>query len=198
MKKYHILYKTTCLTTGKFYYGRHSTNNKNDKYLGSGKIILLSIKKYGSSNHAREILEECESLEELVKREEEFITPEMLADPNCMNLKPGGEGGKGLVWTEEAKTKLSNTVTGRKKTPEHAEKLRQSNIGKNLGKKPSAETLALYSSQRKGVPKSAEHNRKNSEALKAAWVRRKAKAALAQSDEAEEEQHTNTPVRVIS
>ena len=38
-KTYHYIYRTTCLVTGKFYVGMHSTDNLDDGYLGPGKIL---------------------------------------------------------------------------------------------------------------------------------------------------------------
>ena len=92
-KKYHYIYKTTCQVTGKFYVGMHSTNNLEDGYLGSGKILGYSIGKHGRENHRKEILEFCETRDDLKKREAEVVNEELLANPLCINLKYGGEGG---------------------------------------------------------------------------------------------------------
>ena len=49
-KKYHFIYKTTNLINDKFYIGMHSTDDLNDKYIGSGKRLWYSINKYGINN----------------------------------------------------------------------------------------------------------------------------------------------------
>jgi len=92
-KKHHFIYKTTNLTNEKFYVGMHSTDNLEDGYVGSGKRLGYSIRKYGLENHKFEILEFLPSREELKKREAEVVNEEMLKHPLCMNLKFGGEGG---------------------------------------------------------------------------------------------------------
>lgn len=102
-KKHHFIYKTTNLLNGKFYVGMHSTDNLEDGYFGSGKILNYSVSKYGLENHQIEILEFLPSREELKKRESEVVNEELLKHPLCMNLKFGGEGGwdhinHGEVW----------------------------------------------------------------------------------------------------
>lgn len=92
-KKYHFIYKTTCLITGKFYVGMHSTDDLDDDYLGSGKILGYSRHKYGDENHVREILEMLPSREALKAREKEIVNETLLADPLNINLKYGGDGG---------------------------------------------------------------------------------------------------------
>lgn len=100
-KKYHYIYKTTCKITGKFYVGMHSSDSLDDGYLGSGKILGYSRKKYGDENHVREILEMCSSRDELKQREKEIVNEALLADPLNINLKYGGDGG----WTSLAAIK---------------------------------------------------------------------------------------------
>jgi hypothetical protein len=94
--KYHFIYKTTNLLTGKFYIGMHSTNKLEDGYLGGGDIVNFSIKKYGRKNHKREILEFLEDRNSLDCREREIVNEELLKNPLCMNLVEGGNGGFSL------------------------------------------------------------------------------------------------------
>ena len=102
-KKYHYLYKTTNLITGRYYYGMHSTNNLNNSYMGSGDLIRKSLKKYGRDNHIIEILEYCNSRNELSKKEKQLINIYEVSKKNCMNLKIGGDGG---FVSEEHKNKF--------------------------------------------------------------------------------------------
>lgn len=92
-KKYHYTYKTTCDVSGRYYVGMHSTDDLDDGYLGSGKRLWYSINKHGKDNHRLEILEFFDSREKLRVREAELVDEDMLQDPMCMNLMPGGEGG---------------------------------------------------------------------------------------------------------
>jgi GIY-YIG catalytic domain/NUMOD3 motif len=92
-KKYHFIYKTTNLLSGAYYIGMHSTANLEDGYLGSGTRLRRAIRKHGKEYFQLEILEFVESREKLVEREKELISEELLKDPSCINLKPGGSGG---------------------------------------------------------------------------------------------------------
>ena len=92
-KQYHFTYKTTNLTNGKYYLGMHSTNKLSDGYLGSGKRLRHSIRKYGVNNFEFEILKHFANFEEMRDGEIELITDEDIKNLNCMNMKKGGDGG---------------------------------------------------------------------------------------------------------
>ena len=81
------IYKTTNLINGKIYIGQEKGNNIN--YLGSGKILKLSVKKYGSENFTFEILETLNnsSIKDLLKKETETIIEYNTLCPNGYNLK---------------------------------------------------------------------------------------------------------------
>lgn len=91
-RKYHIIYKTTCRVTGKYYVGMHSTDNLADGYIGSGKRLWQSIRKHGVEHHFCEVLEHLPSREALRLREAELVNEQLLTDKQCMNLALGGEG----------------------------------------------------------------------------------------------------------
>lgn len=71
----------------------HSTHNMNDGYIGSGKRLWYSIKKYGKENFKCEILEILPDRNSLKKREKELVNESTVKDELCMNLQLGGGGG---------------------------------------------------------------------------------------------------------
>lgn len=100
-RKHHIIYKTTCLVTGRYYIGMHSTDNLEDGYLGSGVRLTRSVKKYGAAQHRREILEDLPTRQAASDREKELITEEMRSDPECLNCGAGGLGAVDRPPTKE-------------------------------------------------------------------------------------------------
>lgn len=130
-----IIYKTTNLVNGKFYIGQDSKNNPN--YLGSGDLIKKAINKYGKDNFKKEILEYCESKEELNQQEIYWIN-ELSGITYGYNILEGGQGGdnfKNHPNLDEIKEKMSLAKKGKKLSKEHAEKinisLRKSNVWLN-------------------------------------------------------------------
>jgi hypothetical protein len=106
----HYLYKITCLITGRYYIGMHSTYNLDDGYMGSGKKLRRSLRKYGKENHVKEIIQFFNNREELVIAEKNAITEDMLRDVNCMNLMSGGTGGCYNIKHINQISKLGNKV----------------------------------------------------------------------------------------
>jgi group I intron endonuclease len=92
-RMYHYIYKVTCVLTQKFYIGMHSTDNLEDGYKGSGKLLWYSIRKYGWNNHKFDILEFLPNRKCLSERERIIVNEEMLDNIKCLNLKIGGDGG---------------------------------------------------------------------------------------------------------
>jgi len=105
-RNYHIIYKTTCLITGRWYIGMHSTDDLNDGYIGSGQRLWKSIKKYGKEQHHCEILEHLPDRRSLSDREK-VLVEEAKKDIRCMNLRQGGLGAyPGRPTSEETREKL--------------------------------------------------------------------------------------------
>ncbi len=127
-------YITTNLINGKQYVGMHSTNNVDDGYLGTGKLILKAIKKYGKDNFKREIICKCETIDKAYDNEEKFIKQHNTLQPNGYNISPkGGLGYKGCH-SEETKEKMR----GPRKPFSEETKKRMSKF--HIGLKESLET----------------------------------------------------------
>lgn len=93
-RKYHYIYKITRTDgSGKYYIGMHSTDDLDDGYFGSGRLLWKSIKKHGKGAHTKEILEYLPTREALRRREKEIVSEEIVSDEKCLNLKLGGVGG---------------------------------------------------------------------------------------------------------
>jgi len=177
-RKHHIIYRTTCTVTGKFYVGMHSTDNLNDGYIGSGVHLRRSIAKHGASAHVCVVIEECPNRAALVKRELEIVNDALLKDPLCMNLVQGGLGG--------AEPGERNSFYGRRHTPETIEKISASMKGERgpcygrtgdkhpmFGKHHTAEASKKMSTAHAGKPLTKTHvesirrgHAKNSAAIK--------------------------------
>ena len=144
-----IIYKTTNTVNGKIYIGQ--TSKENDKYLGSGPIILKAVKKYGCSNFIRETLEICDVKEELDNREIYWIKFYNSTDREIgYNISIGGTGGnlgELVIMKLSTIAKESGRMLGNK--------LRQ-------GKEPYNKGVSMPQAQKDKLkrPKSTEH-RKN-------------------------------------
>tara|TARA_B110000977_G_scaffold188792_1_gene257470 strand:- start:479 stop:1018 length:540 start_codon:yes stop_codon:yes gene_type:complete len=127
----HFVYKTYNEISGKFYIGRHSTDNINDGYQGSGTWVKRSLKK--GNKLITEILEYAKDIKSLMKLEEQHIK-NYFDDPKNTNGKLSSQGmtredvlGEknpmyGKTHTQEVKDIISKTKTGRKHTKDHIDK----------------------------------------------------------------------------
>lgn len=132
-KQHHLIYKTTCVITGKWYIGMHSTDVEDDGYLGSGIHLQRSIKKHGKSNHLKQVLERFDTRQELEAREKVLIDDSVVLDKKSMNLKRGGQGLTSAEafqnWaSEEYRSKQSQATKNRWARPE--ERIKHSESGK--------------------------------------------------------------------
>jgi hypothetical protein len=121
-----FVYKTTCLVNQKYYIGVHREVRASDGYIGCGvcsqgtavalkkkgikSILIDSVLKYGYKNFKREIVKEFDNEIDAYKYEEEILTPELIKDKNCLNIKTGGNGGRNLNICK--KVSIINTITG--------------------------------------------------------------------------------------
>jgi group I intron endonuclease len=165
-----VIYITTNLVNGSKYIGLDTHNNP--RYLGSGKLLQKAVKKYGKENFKKEILEECETLEELKKRElywiqkynakesKEFynmtdtMTPTQrphLTEEHKQNISLAKKGKKLPPVSQEAIDKRVATRKANGYT--HSEKTRKKIAASNKGKSMSLSARANMSKAKAGVPR---------------------------------------------
>lgn len=127
-----IIYKTTCLINGKIYIGQHEVHSlkKLDTwYLGSGKLLLNAISKYGKENFKRSIICKVHTQKKANELEEFFIKKYNSTDLDIgYNILSGSpyenhplkvpeirervaEANRGKVWSDEVKEKISKSVS---------------------------------------------------------------------------------------
>lgn len=140
-----IVYRTTHIPTGRFYVGRHVTDNLDDGYLGSGTIISNMKKKYPREEFIREVLHTCDTFDGMIQQECDVIE-EVLDEPLCMNLVLGDASSRRGIskLSEEAKQFRRD----RMRQPETREKLRQimlnrdPEIARKIGLKHRGKTIS--------------------------------------------------------
>lgn len=93
------IYITTNTLNNMKYIGKHHAGVfEPDRYLGSNKHLLASIKKHGRDYFRCELLQECSSEEELNKAEQYWINLyDAVASPSFYNIAYGGEGGQVML-----------------------------------------------------------------------------------------------------
>lgn len=150
---------TINLINDKKYVGSHATDNIDDTYLGSGKLIIKAIKKYGKQNFKRIIIEECKDIETARLLESCCIKKYNTLNPNGYNLHPSGGSYKGSIdnrgvnhplygtkLSSERKLKISNSEKGKTVSIETREKISKLNKGKipwNKGKQGISDETRL-------------------------------------------------------
>lgn len=131
----YTIYKTINLLNGKFYIGKHQTENPEDDYLGSGKALREAIKVHGISNFKKEILYIFDTEDEMNRKEQEIITEEFISSSLNYNEAVGGEGGahfKGKIHSIETRKRIREKMRGRSLSEEAKKKISDSNRKRTL------------------------------------------------------------------
>ena len=128
MKRYNYIYLITNQLNNKIYVGKHHTDNLDDDYMGSGKIIKQAITKYGIENFTKEYLAFCDTEEKLNWLEKLYIKKYKAREVGY-NLTDGGDGIIGYKHTEEDKIKIGKAGKGRVKSEAECKKLSESKRG---------------------------------------------------------------------
>lgn len=108
MEKYGFVYITVNLVNGKKYIGQRKYVDGWEEYLGSGKLLIRAIHKYGKENFQKTILQDAYSKEELDELEKYYIKLyDACNSDEFYNLASGGTGGNVLEgYDEEVKERI--------------------------------------------------------------------------------------------
>jgi group I intron endonuclease len=118
MEPYGFVYLTECKINGKCYIGQRSFRKKGwENYLGSGKLLLKAIRKYGKENFVRTIIYISFMRDDLDAAERRIISFfNAVEDQNFYNLVPGGHGNsfgfKGKSHSIETRLRMKQAATG--------------------------------------------------------------------------------------
>lgn len=159
---YGYIYLTTNNINGKIYVGQHKSKKFDTGYYGSGKRFVNALNKYGKENFSVDVLEWCDTSEDLDKQEMYWIDKLNSTNRDIgYNITKGGEGWKGGKHTQETKAKISKSKTG--KSPNRI----YSTPSEEVRQKISAGLKEYYKTHdgtRKNVSPSAETRQKLREA----------------------------------
>ncbi len=89
----HYVYEIKNIIDDKIYVGKHSTENIDDGYMGSGKLLNRAIRKYGIENFRKTIIKHFKTAEEAFEFEKQLVNEEFIKDARTYNLAMGGKGG---------------------------------------------------------------------------------------------------------
>jgi hypothetical protein len=167
----YFVYDTTNLINGKKYRGIHKTSNINDGYLGSGWLFNIALKKHGKENFIKEILEYCNSYDELIEKEKIYVDENWVKDKSNYNLKTGGQSFG--ILSDESKNKISETLKRKYKSGEIIASIgdygRGIPVSEEMKKKISNTMKERYKHQEHhlvGTTQSDETKKKRSDSLK--------------------------------
>ena len=116
------------MINNKIYIGCHITQNIDDGYMGSGKLIKLAIEKYGIEYFKKEILYDFKNQDDMYDKERELVNEIFLEREDTYNLQLGGQSGgwfyvnQNFVLTDEIREKRRKA--GRKGNEVLREKLK--------------------------------------------------------------------------
>lgn len=147
---YGYIYKTTNLVNGKIYVGQHRGESFDENYYGSGIILKRALDKYGKNNFSCEILEWCNTKQQLEEREIYWI--DKLDSCNSKIGYNRSAGGYTPRYYGE-----NHPMYGRHQSDASNELNRES----HLGKKHSQETRAKMSATQKKINNKKKANRLN-------------------------------------
>lgn len=171
-----IIYKATNQINNKIYIGKTTQDLKKRKYAhkynatrgehcrGYKSAFYNAIRKYGFDKFKWEVIDCAESIDEL-NRKEKFYIKSLNSIKKGYNISEGGSGGDNFTNhpdKENIRKKISESLKGRKMSPEFCKQNRERQVGRKFSK----ETIEKRRKALKGRKLTAEWKKKISESLK--------------------------------
>jgi hypothetical protein len=117
--KVYLVYQITNLLNGHIYIGAHSTDNINDRYMGSSRYLRKDIKEFGKKNFKKEILFIFNNKEEMLLKEAELVNKEFVFREDTYNKIIGGLDSFTTIGMVTVKDKYGNTFLAYKDDPKY-------------------------------------------------------------------------------
>ena len=111
----YYIYLIVNKVNGKTYVGQRKSSKEwyEDKYMGSGKRLMLAKKKYGVENFEKFLIQYCYSKEETNKAERFWIAEYRRRGKAEYNIANGGDGGYTGPHSDESNKKRSEALKGK-------------------------------------------------------------------------------------
>lgn len=156
-KMMYCVYKITNKVNQKIYVGFHKTDNLQDGYMGSGKLIKRAIEKYGIENFEKEILKIFDSQKEAEEYEAQIVDRDFTLKEDTYNIAIGGNVrimyGKnnpfyGKTHTQETRQKISDIHKGKSVNHFHKIIMPDNSV---VGYEKAAKTLDITSNVKNNI-----------------------------------------------
>jgi group I intron endonuclease len=122
--------------------------HKSNARLSTGTSLLhRAIRKHGVDKFSIDIVEVCQSVDEMYMREAHWVKALGTRSPNGYNLTDGGEGSNGHTgrpMSEEHKAKLRAINTGRPRPAHVVEAIRRASLGREVSTETRAKLSASH------------------------------------------------------
>lgn len=177
---YGYIYKTTNTITHKIYIGqKKSPAFLSERYLGSGKHLKSSIRKYGAEHFTIELIDTAESLQELNEKERYYIALFDACNPAVgYNITKGGDGVIGVsAWNKG----LTKSVAPQLHQSEETKRRRSDSLKKAYSE---GRHIVVHTTKNKGKKRTAEQREANRlRNQNKVWINKDGKSTTIQKDD---------------
>lgn len=107
-KKYNYVYEITNDTNEKIYIGKHSTDNIDDGYMGSGVLLTSAINELGISHFRKRILFYFNTEAEALDKQKQLVNFDFVQSDLTYNISIGGCGSNPIAGKTQTEIDIIN------------------------------------------------------------------------------------------